>query len=106
MNREEIINQIVETPKYGYRRIKEDYLKELDKMAADEGCEWGENVNNIIDLYRVLQRDYCSDKFSEAIHNEIVDSYIFMTENTEFVEYPEREEVVKYPAKKVREWVY
>ena len=113
MTRKEIIEKIVEVEKDAWgkgsgdrRWIKEEFLDELEDMANEEGCEWGEQTPQIVELYRRLQPDYCSKKFADALFEEIINLYAHMIEWTEVEELPEREEVVKVkkPAVRRRVW--
>lgn len=106
MKKEDMIKQITEKTSWGDERVKENALDELEQAALDEGCEWGEQAPQIIELYRRLQRDYISKEFAQAVHNEIINLYLHMLEWTEIVEYPEKEEKRKVPAYKKREWTY
>jgi len=106
MTRDEVIAKITEKDSWGYFYVKEEFLDELEDIAKQEGCEWGDVAPSIIELYRHFQPDYFSKEFYKALYEEIINMYVHMLEWTEIVEYPAREEVIKHPAKKVREWSY
>lgn len=103
MDRNEVIKQIAEKDPWGFR-VKDEFLDELEEAANEEGCEWGEQVPQVIELYRNLQPDYVSKAFVKALYAEIIDLYMCMLEWTEIEETPEEDVLVKKPASKRRVW--
>lgn len=102
MSMEEIIKEITEETHWGLKKVKEKYVRELLEMAQEEGTEWGETLEPICECY--LQVNYASDDFMNAFYKEIAQEYLNMVEQTQIVEYPEEERIIKVPARKIREW--
>lgn len=103
MKKKEILEMITEETHWGLKKIKEDYIIELHEQAKNEGTEWGEDLCPVIECYNEI--NYVPDELMIAMYNYLSKAYVYMYENTELIEYPERSEIVLRPAKKSREWI-
>lgn len=108
MSKKKVIEKICKEDSWGRKYVPEEILNEMRSAAYEEGCEWGDVAPAVIDLYiRVSSHsDYFSEKLQKALFDEMINFYMFIEENTEVVEYPEKEVITKVAAKKVREWIW
>jgi len=102
MKKQEIIDMVTEETHWGLKKIKEEALDDLEEAADSEGCEWGDTVTTLVNFYRDLP--YASDTFMLAFYNELLERCIYMYQNTEVIETPERKVEKLVSASKVREW--
>ena len=60
--------------------ITQEFLEELYELARWEGCETGDLIFNLLDLYEGCV-SYASDKFQEVLKDELIELHTFLKES-------------------------
>jgi hypothetical protein len=64
--------------------ITQEFLEELHELGRWDGCETGDLVFNLIDLYESSGRYYASDNFQKSLEGELIELYTMLKDNKDY----------------------